>query len=201
MKSAFDLSDQQSNLRSKLVVGLERMTEVFKVLLWEQAKATGLSPIQIQILIFVKYHKPGLCKVSYLAKEYNVTKPTISDAVRVLLKKNLIEKKDAGGDSRSYIIGLTQEGQNLISDVDQYAAPLGNQLTKLDDQKISELYQSLTTLITQLSQSGILSVQRTCKLCAFYDHNSDGHYCNYLNEKLRPVDIRMDCPEFESKPD
>lgn len=201
MKSAFDLSEQQENLRSKLVVGLERMTEVFKVLLWEKAKATGLSPIQIQILVFVKYHKAELCKVSYLAKEYNVTKPTISDAVRVLLKKQLIEKKDAGGDSRSYIIGLSHKGSQLVSDIDQFAAPLGDQLSKMDDQKVSEIYQTLISLITQLSQTGILSVQRTCKLCNFYENGSEGPYCHFLKQNLGPADIRIDCPEFEAKPD
>ena len=105
-KSAFDTESQQQNLTSKVVVGLERISEVFKTLLWDQSKATGLSPIQIQIIVFVAYHKPELCKVSYLAQEFNVTKPTVSDAVRVLLLKGFIEKKDAGGDSRSYIIGL-----------------------------------------------------------------------------------------------
>lgn len=201
MKSAFDLSEQQENLRSKLVVGLERMTEVFKVLLWEKAKATGLSPIQIQILVFVKYHKAELCKVSYLAKEYNVTKPTVSDAVRVLLKKQLIEKKDAGGDSRSYIIGLSQKGSQLVTDIDQFAAPLGDQLSKMDDQKVSEIYQTLISLITQLSETGILSVQRTCKLCNFYENGPKGPYCHFLKQNLGPADIRIDCPEYEAKPD
>ena len=49
-KSIFNPRDQESNISNKIIVGLERISEVFKVLLWEKAKLVGLSPIQIQIL-------------------------------------------------------------------------------------------------------------------------------------------------------
>jgi hypothetical protein len=55
-KSIFNPSEQERSISSKIVVGLERVSEVFKVLLWEKAKLVGLSPIQIQILFFVAYH-------------------------------------------------------------------------------------------------------------------------------------------------
>lgn len=50
-KSIFDPKNQIKDVSSKIVAGLERISEAFKVLLWEKAKALGLSPIQIQILI------------------------------------------------------------------------------------------------------------------------------------------------------
>ncbi|MEO9967902.1 MAG: MarR family winged helix-turn-helix transcriptional regulator [Reichenbachiella sp.] len=198
-KSAFNIESQQKSLTSKVVVGLERISEVFKSLLWEQAKATGLSPIQIQILVFLTYHKSNLCKVSYLAHEFNVTKPTISDAVRVLLLKGLVEKKDAGGDSRSYILGLTKVGNQLIADIEQFAAPVDQEVAKLDNNQLTTVYQTLTELIYQLNQSGVLSVQRTCYLCSFYEKKSAGHYCHFLEQKLSDTEIRIDCPEYESK--
>ena len=77
-KSVFDTSFQQESVSNKIVVGLERISEVFRTLLWAEAKKSGVSPIQIQILIFIAYHKSSLCTVSYLAKELDVTKPTIS---------------------------------------------------------------------------------------------------------------------------
>ncbi|MEO0333318.1 MAG: MarR family transcriptional regulator, partial [Bacteroidota bacterium] len=60
-KSVFNPTNQQSDVSSKIVAGLERISEAFKVLLWEKAKSLGLSPIQIQILIFIAYHKSELC--------------------------------------------------------------------------------------------------------------------------------------------
>ena len=83
-KSVFNPDFQQKDISSKLVAGLERISEVFKVLLWEKAKQVSLSPIQIQILIFIAYHKQELCNVSHLAREFNITKPTVSDAIKIL---------------------------------------------------------------------------------------------------------------------
>ncbi|MEE9374678.1 MAG: helix-turn-helix domain-containing protein [Saprospiraceae bacterium] len=81
---------------------MERVSEVFKVLLWEHAKVIGLSPIQIQILIFIAYHKSELCNTSHLAKEFNITKPKVSDDIRVLDKKKYSIKGYSLSDSRSY---------------------------------------------------------------------------------------------------
>jgi len=89
-KSIFDPQNQEGDLSGKIVIGLERISEVIKVLLWEKAKDLCLSPIQI--LIFVAYHKSAYCNVSHLAKEFNITKATISDAIKTLLKKELILK-------------------------------------------------------------------------------------------------------------
>lgn len=199
-RSAFDTESQQQSLTSKVVVGLERISEVFKTLLWDQSKSTGLSPIQIQTVVFVAYHKPELCKVSYLAQEFNVTKPTISDAVRVLLLKGLIEKKDAGGDSRSYIIGLTHQGKEVLQGIEQFASPVGVELEKLGEAQLTHIYESLTTLIYQLNQSGVLTVQRTCYACHFHEKKSGKDFCNFLNQSLATDEIRIDCPEYESKP-
>ncbi|WP_234859068.1 MarR family transcriptional regulator [Aquimarina aquimarini] len=57
-------------------------------------------------MIFCAYHKENLCTVSYLAKEFNITKPTISDAVKVLEKKEMIFKNNTSSDHRSYYISL-----------------------------------------------------------------------------------------------
>ena len=59
-ESTFNPEQQDKDISSKIVAGLERVSEVFKILLWENAKLVGLSPIQIQILIFVAFHKRNL---------------------------------------------------------------------------------------------------------------------------------------------
>lgn len=194
--SVFNTSEQQMDVASKIVVGLERISEVFKVLLWEHGKAIGLSPIQIQILIFIAYHNYEFCNVSHLAMEFNVSKPTISDAVKVLESKKLIVKEFSPNDKRSYNIRLSEEGKETVKQIEHFANPIKNQL--FDIEGLESFYELLSNLIYKLHTIGLLTVQRMCYSCKFYDKNEGGHYCKLLYKPLLATDIRMDCPEFES---
>lgn len=196
-KSVFNIEHQQTDLASKVVVGLERISEVFKVLLWEHAKIIGISPIQIQILVFLDNHKPEHCTVSYLANEFNITKPTVSDAIKALEKKSLIDKDYSSSDSRSYTIFLSDKGKTIVGQTEQFANPIKNQLATIDTEKLNQLYISISQLIYGLNKTGLLTVQRMCFACKFHSEIKNEHFCNYLNIKLQHSDIRMDCPEFE----
>ena len=198
-KSVFDTTFQQESVSNKIVAGLERISEVFRTLLWAEAKKSGVSPIQIQILIFLAYHKSSLCTVSYLAKEFDVTKPTISDAVKSLGQKKLILKDYSKPDSRSYIIVLSEKGKELVSVTENYANPLKKQFDTFDKDQLVTVYEAIVKLISNLNKTGIISVQRTCSACKFYSKKEGGDFCEYLQKPLKPEAIRIDCPEFEEK--
>ena len=187
-------------LESKILNGLERLSEVLKTLLWEKAKIHGISPIQIQILLFVSNHHLEICNVSYLAKEFSVTKATISDAVRVLLKKQFLEKDYSPLDNRRYNLSITSQGSIIVNDLSEYALPLSDEITTFNKQELTGIYDTITKLIFQLNQKGIIQVQRTCFKCQHYkgDRKSE-HFCKLLNQELKSHDIRLDCGEFEEK--
>ena len=189
--SVFNPDQQQNDISSKIVAGLERISEVFKTLLWEKAKVIGLSPIQIQILIFISFHRQELCKVSHLAKEFNVTKPTVSDAVRIL--------DNSLADSRSYLIRLSAQGEKVVSETQDFAMPIKSQLKNLNNAELESTFQTLSQLIYKLNRLGILTVQRTCFGCKFYQKNETTDYCSLLEKELLNQDIRLDCPEFEER--
>lgn len=197
-KSIFNTVFQQQSITSKIVVGLERISEVFKSLLWDYAKTKGISPIQIQILIFIAYHKSEFCKVSYLANEFNVTKPTISDAVKVLHQKKLVEKFHTETDNRSYTIGLTINGEKMVAETEKFTLPIEEEVNKIDNSELEILYKSINGLIYNLHKSGILTIQRTCFACKFYNKKDNNHFCDFLNKELIIKELRVDCPEFES---
>ncbi len=197
-ESIFNLAFQQDDIKSKIVVALERISEVFRALLWEHAKTIGLSPIQIQILIFIAYHAESFRNVSHLAKEFNVTKPTISDAVRVLEKKGLISKHPAAYDNRRYSIALTAEGTAIVKETENFAEPIKKQLQQFSDHHLSHFHTQLIGLISGLNRSGILTEQRTCHSCQFFNKNEGQAFCRLMKKPLLPDDIRVDCPEFEA---
>ena len=198
-KNIFNTNTQQEDLSNKIVVGLERISEAFKVLLREKAQELGLSPIQIQIIIFIAYHKQELCNVSQLAKEFNVTKPTISDSIKVLEKKDFITKIPSSIDSRSYSIKLSLKGEKTLKTTNSFANPIKDELKKINESDLETLYTPLYELIYNLNRVGILNVQRTCYACVFYEKKNNKHYCNFLEKPLANKDIRIDCPEFEEK--
>lgn len=196
-KHTDNFESQNQDISSKIVAGLERISEVFKVLLWEKAKIVGLSPMQIQIMIFIAYHKKEFCNVSHLAKEFNVTKPTISDAIRVLNKKELIEKDFSSSDSRSYAIKPTQSGLEVVSKIYDFADPLKKQIDTLETNELESLFGTISELINKLNQRGIISVQRTCFACKFHQKKDGVDFCNLLQKDLSPAEIRLDCPDFQ----
>ncbi|RIA11072.1 transcriptional regulator [Flavobacteriaceae bacterium MAR_2010_72] len=199
-QSTFNPEQQRTDISSKIVAGLERLSEVFKIMLWEKAKLVGLSPIQIQILVFIAFHKRNLCNISHLAKEFNVTKPTISDAVRVLDNKGFIIKDYSSSDNRSYTILLSDLGHEMVSKIDDFSNPLKTQIDGFSKPELQSLFATLSQLIYKLNQNGILTVQRTCFGCKFYEINDEKNYCNLLRKELLSEHIRIDCPEYEEKP-
>ncbi len=198
-ESTFNPNQQEKDISSKIVAGLERVSEVFKILLWEKAKMVGLSPIQIQILIFIAFHKRSLCNVSHLAKEFNVTKPTVSDAVRILDKKRLIIKDFSSSDSRSYSILLSDLGNDIVSQTNDFSNLLKKEINGFSQSELESLFGTLSQLIFKLNRNGILSVQRTCYGCKFYERNHEVDYCYLLQKELLNKEIRLDCPEYEEK--
>ncbi len=198
-KSTFNPAQQEKDISSKIVAGLERVSEVFKILLWEKAKLIGLSPIQIQLLIFIAYHKQDLCNVSHLAKEFNITKPTVSDAIKVLDKKGLVIKDYSSSDSRSYSIALSELGNEVVAQTYDFSGPLKKQVDSFSQDELAHLSATLIQLIYKLNRNGILQVQRTCYGCKFHHKHQKSDYCNLLQKELLTQEIRLDCPEYQEK--
>lgn len=195
--SPFHLQHQNQHIESKIVVALERISSAFRVLLWNESKSNSLSPIQIQILIFLLFHESDKCKVGYLAQEFNVTKATISDSVKVLLKKQLIEKETDKTDTRSFYISLTNTGKETAKKSASFAQSIEQPLHHLSEDQKEVLLQSLLEMIYKLNQQGVITIQRMCFTCRFYELNNNKHFCKLLDKSLNNKELRVDCAEHE----
>lgn len=196
-KSAFDLENQNTSIESKIVASLERISQAFRVLLWNESKEFSLSPIQVQVLIFLLHHSAEKRKVSYLANEFNMTKATVSDCVKTLEQKQLIEKQPELDDTRSFIINLTMQGEDVAKKTSFFARQIQVPIDKLPSTNKEKLLSSLLDVIQHLNQTGVISIQRMCLTCQFYD-SENGHFCRLLNQKLAEVELRIDCEEHIS---
>ncbi|TRW22819.1 winged helix-turn-helix transcriptional regulator [Flavobacterium zepuense] len=194
--SVFNLNIQNESTGNKIVAGLERLSHVFKTLLWEKAKEYGLSPVQIQIMIFVHYHSPEKNTVSYLAKEFSITKPTVSDAVKILEQKKLLQKINDAADSRSFYLHLTDSGKKIVHETEDFTNPISHLLSGISGAEQELLWGTISGIIVKLNRQGVIKVQRACKNCRHFSIDDNTYFCGLLKQPLAIADLRIDCHEF-----
>jgi DNA-binding MarR family transcriptional regulator len=200
MKSVFDPAYQNQNIDARIVVAMERLSEAFRTRLWDENKKHNLSPLQIQIIIFLLYHPEQGAGVKQLADEFNVAKPTASDAVKTLIRKGYLTEEPVATDGRRKILKLTPKGEKTAHQVSFFANRIQDEISPLASDRKKILLESLLDIIYNLQQSGIISTDRMCYRCRFFGQSNDPdkpHYCHLLETPLAVADLRIDCPEFE----
>ncbi len=198
-KSPFDLKNQHNNTDYKVTMLISKLSDFFRQSLWSKAQPLGISPIQVQILLFIKYHNLRWNKVSHLAKEFQMTKATISDSVRVLLKKQLLEKVTVEEDKRSFYLKLTSLAEKITEEAEGFTDNLESALSQLGSSKKGKLFEGLYGLLDQMNELGLIPVQRMCFGCSFYEGDKvSRHGCSFLKKKLNTDEIRVDCEEYNA---
>jgi DNA-binding MarR family transcriptional regulator len=199
--SAFDPERHITNVDYKIVAALEKISEVFRVLLWTEAKEHKLSPIQMQLLIFIKYHNSDKQRrIASMAREFNLTKATISDSIKVLEQKGLIKRTDDAFDSRSFNFSLTDQGSKLTGMIENFTLPLDGAIATLSPPQKDQFLLSVLDLIFRLNQTGIISTQRMCYSCFYYNGDrQQAHFCNLMQKPLAVDELRIECPEHVMK--
>lgn len=199
MNSVFDPDFQRNDLDSKLIASLERISQVFRVLLWQDAKENGLSPVQLQILVFLFYHSTEQRNITNLAREFNMTKATISDSVRVLSTKGFVEKEITSSDGRSSVLNLSLKGNALAGQSALFAQPLKTSLQSISNEQKEATYKFLLQMIRQLQQVGIINSHRMCYGCRYHSFLEEGSYCGLMQQQLSVNQLQIDCKEWEQK--
>ncbi len=203
MGSIFQPATQHEDVEAKIIAGMERLCQVFRWLLWNEAKAHKLSPIQIQFLVYLLFHDQSLCRVSQLAREFRLTQPTVSDAVAALEAKGLVTKEPWPNDRRVTTLRLTPAGRELATHLAEWANVLRPHVEEaLTPEERQQFMLALMRLIASLQEAGIISIARMCLTCRFFQPNhmpdsATPHYCRLLEKPLSNAELRLDCPDQE----
>ncbi|GIV33939.1 MAG: hypothetical protein KatS3mg031_1474 [Chitinophagales bacterium] len=199
MKSPFDLSYQNQNADARIVAALERIAQAFRVLLWQEGVEHALTPIQLQVLIFLHYHAEAQRKITIVSQELNVTKATLSETVKILQRKGLIRKVLDPEDSRSTFIQLTAKGRQLAERASKFAAEVQKPIAQITEESKKAILGALLQIIRHLNEAGVITVQRMCFTCRYYTQpQPNKHFCQLLNTALKDEQLRIDCPEHQS---
>ena len=178
---------------------LSRLCLAQKKFLWEQGLKNNLSPTQIEILISASSHKKPVT-ISQIAKELNISTPTISDSVNALEKKGMLTKTPLS-DRRKTGIKITPKGKKVITKPYK-----DNPITELINKSISPknqktLIKQLLNLVLSLKNSGHLQLVRICPFCGnlLYDNKKHQYLCSITNAPLKPDNFQINCRYFNEK--
>jgi DNA-binding MarR family transcriptional regulator len=202
LDSVFDPASQHEDVDSKIVASLERLGQVFRVLLREKAREHGLSAIQAQFLIYLLHHGVELRRVGQLAREFDLTPATVSDALDSLEEKGLVSREHWSEDRRMMTLRLSSEGELLAAELSTWANVVKEHVDLWPPREKEVVMRFMMRLIGSLQKSGFITVARMCVTCRFFErdaHQGAGspHYCRLLDVPLAGSNMRVDCPEHE----
>ena len=200
--SVFEPSSQHEDVDKKIVASLERFSQVFRILLRREAQERGLSPIQAQFLVHLLHHGAALRRVSQLAREFDLTRATVSEAVGSLEKKGLIRRESWPDDKRVTTLRLSPTGKHTAQELATWANVVEEHLKGRSAEEKEAVMRFLMDLIGSLQKSGLITVARMCVTCRFlrpdaHPGESSSHHCALLDVPLSGSELRADCPEHK----
>lgn len=192
-----DPLSHEDNPAGKIVFALERLSHVFRIHWWEENKNFQLSPLQMQILIVLRFH-PHLDSVSTISAHLKLSNATVSDAMRTLTQKGYVYKQIDSEDGRRRPLALSSAGIAAAEQLALFANQMQDFVNTLPNQPF--LLESLLHLMSLLQQQGFIPLQRMCTSCRHFRHlpsDSPPYYCQLLQQPLEARDLRIHCAEHE----
>lgn len=187
--------------KQQFVAALERLAVIIRSLQWNAALTEGLFPIQLQVLRLCAARQGKGLTPTALAAELNVTAPSMSDTLRTLENKQLLERQPHPQDGRAVVIELTKKGRTLLERISHWDTPLQSAIASLPVAKQEGAYEFIIHLLRQLYREGVITIPRMCLTCRWfqYDEQRDRtpYYCQLLQTELLPLQLRVECPDHE----
>ncbi|MCP4132344.1 MAG: winged helix-turn-helix transcriptional regulator [bacterium] len=181
---------------------LEKTNQVMRFLMWEVAKNEKISPVQMQILLYIRDNPSSFNKVSILSKEFDLTKATISDAVSSLEEKKMVKKIKEKDDKRSSILSLTAKGKKLAEKASAWPAPMQLALKKLPTDQKEQAMLLLMNLLKSLFDDGVIGAARMCITCGnfsveIHPGTTKPHKCNLTGKRASDKEINIGCEHHQ----
>jgi DNA-binding MarR family transcriptional regulator len=155
-----------TGIDERIVAAFEKIAQVSRILLWEAASAEKLSPIQLQFLLHISASPEELRRVGAIAREFDLTPATVSDAVSSLESKGLITKGFLPEDRRSVVLTLTRKGAKTVQAAGKWKEAMVAAVSSFPGEQKNEVMGFLSGFITSLFEMGVLSSVRMCMTCA-----------------------------------
>jgi DNA-binding MarR family transcriptional regulator len=198
MGAAYTTQTDSASLR--IAAGLERLGVAFRHAAWQAAGSRNVTPTQDQALAYLAGRGAAGCRLGELSAALALTEATMSEVVRSLSLKGLVQKQRDPRDGRALRLRLTAEGRGQAAEAQRWPGFMAAALSGLELREQALLLRLLSKLMRELEQGGAIPAQRMCVSCrAFrpnlHDSGQQPHHCSALDFAFGDGELRLDCPD------
>ena len=195
--SVMEPAHREEHFPARVVISLIHIAEALREDLAAAARDHGLQPLQARLLIraFLGPHEEST--VTNLAEVTNHSAPTVSDSLRSLVRRGLLERKRSEQDNRVTFFLCTEEGSAVAGALTRWPDSVEKVINGFDEGRQRGFLGLLTHLLRYEVESNTFRPgSKMCASCRYFEVTSweeDRYYCQALEKELRPSTLRTDC--------
>ncbi|MED1799179.1 winged helix DNA-binding protein [Brevibacillus porteri] len=184
------------------MMALFRMSQAIKKVTQVESDEQGLSPVQIQALLFALYTRSDVASIGNFAKAIGTTHVTAVKIINGLVTKGQMTKVPKKEDRRVTLLQLTAKGKEAASSLEKWGYTLEEALHSIPDDILEDFEIGLSSVITAMQRRGHLVVAEPCLDCIHFLPNTGDsttpHYCSFMEKYLTHEASLKECPEHIS---
>lgn len=163
----------------------------------------GLTPIQVQSLLFVQETKPFATMVGNLARLLGATHASVVGTVDGLVARGYLVRTVAEDDRRVTLLRLTDDGIRACVRIREQSKTLDQAVSAMTAEERAGLDRGVGALMEQLGEGGYAWLAHSCHGCMHFQRNKNPasetpHRCALLQVALAEDQLDLECPEFIS---
>lgn len=194
----------EEQINKNIISGFDKIMTIYRLSLWDIGKIENLSPTQIQLIEFINDNPENLCTLTNIAREFELSKPTVSDSIRNLEKKGYIYKTADQHDARVYYFQLTGKSKNLMHKIKSRKDRILEIIETVTVEEKIIISSFLSKMIINFYQDGTIQSARTCLNCFNFVKNANPlsdlpHYCSLAKIYMTEPEMRTYCTVFKEK--
>lgn len=162
----------------------------------EMGASGGLLPIQIEALHFLAQCNRYSDTVQGVSEFLGQTKGTVSQTIKVLENKSLVEKRPDPKDRRLVHLRITSAGRRVLDQVVP-ARLLVDALALESEDDVIRLMDALKRLLLAAQKARGKRSFGTCRSCRFNERADGAFRCGLTGEPLSENEIQLICREHQ----
>ena len=175
---------------TSLHTAFERLTSLFRTSLREVATAHKLKLVQLETLVYLSMANRYSDTPVAVAEYFQITKGTVSQTIKVLEERDLINKIADRKDGRILHCRLTPRAKKIVKEANP--APL---FRVLDESLQSESAALLRRILHTLQFENDMKTFGQCRTCRLFQPEGKKGHCGLTQESLSIVDSSKLCRE------